>query len=179
MNCHNKLLCEIVLKHAYEVESASHIWKIGTKITSFGSEMKRTFAISLLFIFLAGQVNLTWATHFCGSFAVDSEMYFGIEKLSCGIEEDICCDENEINELSQPIITGEQCCSNDYYSSDSDEYFINNETVKDKQFTFIAAYTITLINHHIYYNNKNVFHSDYTSKLISPDRQAMYQTYLL
>ncbi|MDZ7605089.1 MAG: hypothetical protein U5K79_05765 [Cyclobacteriaceae bacterium] len=49
--------------------------------------MRRIIAISLLLIFGAGQVNLTWASHFCGAFKVKSELMLGHGHLDCGMAE--------------------------------------------------------------------------------------------
>ena len=93
------------------------------KIQNFVILVKRILAISLLFVFITGLVNLTWATHYCGNFAVENAVSIGIEKLSCSTEEKSCCAEGE-NVIYGPVIKSKMCCSNDYYSSDADDFFI-------------------------------------------------------
>lgn len=139
--------------------------------------MKRILAISLLFIFLAGQFNLTWGTHFCGQFAVERSVSFGEDHLSCGMEEDRCCDEDE-SEHSGPIVLGEDCCSNDFYSSDADDFFFKTEGEQKTQLQFESAYTLS------YYNPFQEAENKYSRTknnclLIPTDRQVLHQTFLL
>jgi len=139
--------------------------------------MKRLLAISLLFIFIAGQVNLTWATHFCGQYAVQSSVSLGEDDLSCGIEEESCCDEDE-GKIDGPIITGEECCSNGYYSSDADDYFLKVDSENDR---FVQLYNIRTITFYPQFNFTE--YNSYLAKdipiLIPPDKQVLFQTFLL
>ncbi|MCG8307239.1 MAG: hypothetical protein MI975_07580 [Cytophagales bacterium] len=145
--------------------------------------MKRFAAISLLLIFIAGQVNLTWATHYCGKFAVERLVSLGVNKSSCCMEEENCCDENiccddKTIDAAVPTIISEECCSNDYFSSNTDDFFIKSESGNNAQILFVAAYVSSL--------HKHVDHPDFKrtqtkefSFLIAPDKQVFYQTFLL
>ena len=138
--------------------------------------MKRIFAISLLFIFVSGQVNLTWATHYCGSFAVDNSITFGEEKLTCGTEQ-YCCSE-ESPDVDGPVIVNEDCCSNDYHSVDADDYFTKIESSFDRQLLFSAAFVISLFDFSPNNDALN-FYLASSPPLIQSDRQVLYQTFLL
>ena len=138
--------------------------------------MKRIFAISLLLIFIAGQVNLTWATHYCGSFAVDTSISLGGEKMTCGMEE-YCCSEESPN-VDGPVIVNEDCCSNDYHSVDADDYFTKMESSFDKQLLFSASFIVSLFDFSP--NNDELgFYLASSPPLIQADRQVLYQNFLL
>lgn len=139
--------------------------------------MKRVLAISLLIIFFAGQVNLTWADHFCMSFKVKSSVMFGQGHLDCGMGEMMDC-EDECNEINSPIFEAQSCCSNDYYSSDSDDHFNKSESILGDQILFIASLVETMIS---FYPDNDEQKKLITSSppLIHHDRQVMYQTFLL
>jgi hypothetical protein len=139
--------------------------------------MKRILAISLLFIFIAGQVNLTWATHFCGELAVQRTVSIGANDLSCGMEKESCCDEDE-NGFEGAIITSEECCSNDYYSSDADDFFLKAETESDQLVQFYTLYTISLYKQ-LHSVDDHSFLTQNIPILIPPDKQVLYQTFLL
>ena len=139
--------------------------------------MKRILAISLLLIFIAGQVNLTLATHFCGKDAVDTAVSIGKDKMSCGPEKGKCCDE-DVEEVAGPVITSQECCSNDYYSSDADDYFIKTETGKDEQLLFVAI-CVTSFYNHTFFSHWKSFQTKNFSVLITPDKQVLYQSFLL
>jgi len=139
--------------------------------------LKRVIAISLLAIFLTGQVNLTWATHFCGSFAVESAVSLGKADLSCGMEMMSCCDEDS-NENSGPLFTNEECCSNDYASSEADDFFDKSSNSIDKQVLFANAYVISLFSF-TQENDEQQIIDDLSPPLLHADRQVLYQTFLL
>ena len=139
--------------------------------------MKRILDISLVLIFISGQVNLTWATHFCGEIAVKSSLTIGQDPLDCGIGEMKCCDETSMT-LDVPSILTQECCSNDYFSADTDDYFYMIESTLNNHVLFAASYIISLFD----YTVKNNVHenlADSTRPLTQSDRQVLFQTFLL
>lgn len=139
--------------------------------------MKRIFAISLLFIFIAGQVNLTWATHYCGKLAVQRTVSIGTDDLSCGMGKESCCDEDE-NKFEGAIITSEECCSNDYYSSDADDYFLKADADNEKVVQFYKLYSIALYNQW-QPTEYNTYSLNNIPDLIPLDKQVLFQTFRL
>ena len=97
--------------------------------------MKRTIAISLLLIFISGQLNLTWAKHFCGMIEEKSSVMLGHGHLDCGMGEMTVC-EDDMEIVDGPSFTAPDCCNNDYYSADSDDFFSKVQTVSDIQVLF-------------------------------------------
>ena len=139
--------------------------------------MKRILAISLLLIFIAGQVNLTWASHFCMSFKVQSSIMLGHGDLDCGMGEMVECD-NDKNDIPGPVYKAPSCCSNDYFSSDSDDQFYKSETLTNNQISFFAIYTETFLGF-TSENNQQITFIAPSPPLIQADKQVMYQTFLL
>jgi hypothetical protein len=139
--------------------------------------LKRVIAISLLTIFLSGQVNLTWATHFCGSLVVESAVSLGKADLSCGMQMMSCCDEDS-DENSGPFFTNEECCSNDYASSEADDFFDKSSNSNDKQALFVNAFLISILSF-TQENDEQTIFDDSSPPLIQVDRQVLYQTFLL
>jgi hypothetical protein len=139
--------------------------------------MKRFLAISLLVIFIAGQVNLTWADHFCMSFKVQSSVMLGHGELDCGMGEMSSCDDEQ-EDASIPVFKAPSCCSNDYYSSDSDDNFVKEKSHSDDQITFVAIYTTTLLQFFNEQTDQSTFIAS-SPPLIQSDRQVLFQTFLL
>lgn len=138
--------------------------------------MKRILAISLLLIFIAGQVNLTWVTHYCGNFAIDNSISLGEEKLTCGMLE-YCCNE-ESGDADGPVIANEDCCSNDFYSVDCDAFFNKAENSIENKVIFTASFVIAFFN--LTQNIGDYVHFIASSPpLIQPDKQVLYQTFLI
>jgi len=139
--------------------------------------MKRVLAISLLIIFISGQINLTWASHFCGNFKVESTLSLGKADLSCGMEEMSCCDEASVNNTGSIIIT-DRCCSNDYFTSDADDFFDNSGNSFDRQILFINSFVTSLYNY-VQQNDEPQIVFVSSPPLILLDHQVLYQTFLL
>ena len=138
--------------------------------------MKRILAISLLLIFIAGQVNLTLVTHYCGNFAIDNSISLGEEKLTCGMLEYCCNDESR--DADGPVIANEDCCSNDFYSVDCDAFFNKSENSIENKVIFAASFVIAFFN--LTQNNDDYEHFIASSPpLIQPDKQVLYQTFLI
>jgi len=139
--------------------------------------MKRILAIILLLIFIGGQVNLTWATHFCGQLAVESTVSIGKDFLSCGMEGVTCCDE-DFDENYEARIISDTCCSNDYYSSDSDDFFLKSESENAKQIQFTTTFisSIFKLYHQIEHHSFTIHEF---ANLITPEKQVLYQIFLL
>lgn len=139
--------------------------------------MKRVIAITLFLIFMSGQVNLTWAIHFCGSFEVENALSIGKTDLSCGMAEMSCCDKEHHPHTDTSITTG-VCCSNDYYSSDSDDFFDKGASSTENQLVFDNLYDIPLLAY-------QPTHTTNFTTFISPapplqvDRQVLHQVFRL
>lgn len=139
--------------------------------------MKRFLAISLLLVFLSGQFNLTWAKHFCGSIEVVNSMTFGKEELSCGMVKESCCSED--SSISDgPILGNVQCCTNDYYSADSDDFFGLTDNSLDNQEMFAASFILSLFDLTPNTDRINLYTAS-SPPLILCDKQVWYQTFLL
>ena len=139
--------------------------------------MRRILALSMLMIFLAGQVNLTWANHFCMSFKVTSSLMLGQSHLDCGMNEMMHCDDLD-NDFTGPVFTVPACCSNDYISSDSDEHFTKSENLSNSLLFFNASYIECFYNLNPGNDEENNIIA-FSPPLIQPDLQVLYQTFLL
>lgn len=139
--------------------------------------MKRVISIALLLIFVAGQINLTFAEHFCMSFKIKSSVMVGHGDLDCGMGEMMACDDEE-STANGPLLKAPSCCSNDYYSSDSDDHFNKSEPISGNELLFVAAFVESFLN--IDPTNDEQYAVVASSPpLIQQDRQILYQTFLL
>ena len=146
-------------------------------IQSFVPPMKRIFAISLLLVFLSGQFNLTWTTHFCGQIAVDEYVTFGKTDRKCNTKEESCCSE-DLESTVGAMIESVECCRDNFYSADSDTYFRNVKTAVENKAVHGAAFTISFSD----LTPKSDKHDSQIASsppLVPPDRQVQLQTFLL
>ncbi|MHA7130121.1 HYC_CC_PP family protein [Algoriphagus namhaensis] len=86
--------------------------------------MKSLVSISLLLFFLLGQVNLAWATHYCGDNLISSELSLAPEKPDC-------CGDTEV-----PM----DCCEDEITQADADDFFGKPEIQVDLSPEFVLAY---------------------------------------
>lgn len=139
--------------------------------------MKRIIAISLLFIFLAGQLNLTWASHFCGDFKVKSTVMLGVGNLDCGMEEKQSCDMQEKTETSKNCIKV-SCCENEYYSADIDDFFHASENSIAPLVLFAHTFLLFSFNN-FSYEREQVYDNSTSPPLIRADKQVWNQTFII
>ena len=90
--------------------------------------MKKLLSIALLLFFMMGQVNLTWAMHYCGDELMSSEVSLAPEKSHC------CGDEGT---------KSMDCCADEVTIADSDDFFGKTEINLDlsPSFVLVLAYS--------------------------------------
>ena len=139
--------------------------------------MKRILALSLLFIFLAGQLNLTLASHYCGSIKVETTMSLGKVDLDCGMEEMQTCDRPSENEERSACLKI-HCCVNEYSSADTDDFFNASEQNIIPQVFFVHYFFISFLDQFLNESEQD-FIVTASPPLIHPDKQVWYQTFLI
>lgn len=97
--------------------------------------------------------------------------------LDCGMGEMQSC-EDSTTDTDGPSIVPPSCCSNDYYSSDSDDYFNPVETLLASQVLFASAYVISFHENADSVNDQNFFIAQ-SPPIIPDDLQVLHQTFLL
>lgn len=91
------------------------------------AEMKSLLSTFLLLFFLMGQVNLTWAKHFCGDELVSS-------KVTLAEEGHDCCESEKGSKVPM------DCCEDEISRADSDDFFGKTEFQVKISPEFILAY---------------------------------------
>jgi hypothetical protein len=125
--------------------------------------MKNLMPFILLLFFFAGQVNLAWATHYCGGMKVASE-------LTVSPIDHNCCD-------GDPEASND-CCEDQISQADSDDFFKKSEVNNSisPEFVLLAAFIIQGFAP----NNATLddFYS-YTPDRICSDKVVLHQTFLI
>jgi hypothetical protein len=91
--------------------------------------MKSLLSTFLLLFFLMGQVNLTWAKHFCGDELVSS-------KVTLAAEGHDCCESEKGSKVPM------DCCEDEISTADSDDFFGKTEFQVKISPEFILAYAL-------------------------------------
>lgn len=93
--------------------------------------MKSIISSIMFLFFLTGQINLTLAAHYCGDELKSTKVTIAPEKTDCcGVD---------LNITVNPV-----CCSDEYASSDSDDYFGKTSFQVQLSTDFILAYVLTI-----------------------------------
>jgi len=101
----------------------------------------------------------------------------GQERLDCGMGELMCCDEESTSD-TVPIFTAPDCCNDEYASSDADNTFSKADPTTNTQVLFVLTYVETLLSFTPQNDEQNLLcHS--SPPLLPPDRQVLYQSFLL
>ncbi|PZX53490.1 hypothetical protein LV84_03214 [Algoriphagus ratkowskyi] len=85
----------------------------------------------MLLFFLTGQINLTLAAHYCGDELKSTEVTMAPEKTDC-------CGAD----LSLATYPG--CCSDEFSSADSDDYFGKADFQIQLSADFVLVYVLTI-----------------------------------
>ncbi len=125
--------------------------------------VKKILLSLMMLTFLAGQVNLAWAMHYCGEELVASELTVDPDSHDC------CGDESE---------TTPDCCEDQISQADSDDHFQKSELKQSISPEFVLAYVLTWIGS---------FEADvesargdfYYADIPIPDLQILHQTFLI
>jgi hypothetical protein len=125
--------------------------------------MKQLFSITMLLFFFLGQVNLSWAKHYCGDILITSEVSVAPEKSDC------CGDE------STKII---ECCEDQITMADSDDHFSKSEFQVSVSPDFVLAYTLTFFRILIPETAVSSHQTDHENLPIS-DFQLLHQSFLI
>lgn len=102
----------------------------------------------------------------------------GHGQLDCGMGEMESCEEDLAHSTNEPSIIPPSCCSNDYYSAESDEYFNHIEILLTSDVLFDTGYVISFFENAFSENHLNLFIAE-SPPLSSDDRQVWHQTFLL
>lgn len=88
--------------------------------------MKSLFATFMLLFFLMGQINLTWAKHFCDDKLVSSELTLSTKAKDC------CAKSSGKTPMD--------CCEDKIASADSDDFFGKTGIEFDVSLGFILSF---------------------------------------
>lgn len=125
--------------------------------------MKKILSSILLFIFFAGQINLAWASHFCGDKLVSSE-------LTLNPKSSDCCG----SEAKTPM----DCCEDEVSQADSDDFFKKTEIKTQISPEFVLAYVLSVVDfEEIEADFLTPTH--YFPDIPIPDLQVLHQIFLI
>lgn len=139
--------------------------------------MKRIIAISLLLIFGTSQLNLTWASHFCGVFKVKSELMLGHGHLDCGMVEMNICD-SQSQKSGIVVIEKNGCCENVYFTSDTDDCFTASNTLNIQGCDFVII-PLCSFNDLSAENSRNEISIVPFPPPIQKDKSILYRTLII
>jgi hypothetical protein len=138
--------------------------------------VKQIISIFLSSLILVSSMGITFSTHFCMGRAVQNELSFGMDTLSCGMidEATSCSSDSAGQQLMAP-----SCCDNEFLSIQiQDDYQkISNEISFETQFLYAFTYTFLFD----YQNNRelSLALADHSPPLLEQDYLSLYQSFLL
>lgn len=125
--------------------------------------MKKILSIILLLIFFAGQINLTWASHFCGDKLVNSELTINPKSADC-------CGSDTKAQMD--------CCEDEIAQADADDFFKKSEIKTQISPEFVLAYVLTVVCFEAI-EADFLTPTHYFPDITIPDLQVLHQTFLI
>lgn len=120
-------------------------------------------SIAMLLFFVMGQVNLAWATHYCGDQLISSEVSLAPEKSDC------CGDESTANM---------DCCEDEVTVADADDFFGKSDIQIDLSPDFAIAFVVTFFNLELPFSTQE-WDREAPENLPQLDLTILYQTFLI
>lgn len=138
--------------------------------------MRRVAAIFfILLIFVSGS-NITLGTHFCGGYAVDSQVMLGHQHLDCGMKG--MDSKMAMNESSHEAMLFAGCCDNEYQTLLTDDNFHQVKLKIQHDWSFIPVPKISLAALELQDNTTSSF-EEYSPPLIERDFTVLHQSFLI
>lgn len=125
--------------------------------------MKKILSSILLLIFFAGQINLAWASHFCGDELVSSELTVNPKSADC------CGSDSKA-----PM----DCCEDEIAQADADDFFKKSEIKTQISPEFVLTYVLTYVGIDAIETDFQT-PSTYFPDIPIPDIQVLHQTFLI
>ena len=125
--------------------------------------MKKIISSLMLLLFLTGQINLTLAAHYCGDELKSTEVSIAPEKSDC---------------CGEKMNQDPDCCSDEYASSESDDYFGKTQSQVQISPEFVLAYVLTIPG--VLAETIQISNPEYLSPdLPVPDLNILHQSFLI
>gem|GEM_PF-758132 len=138
-------------------------FSLSYEIPNFANSMKAILSSLMLLFFLTGQVNLTLAAHYCGDELKSTEVTISPEKTDC---------------CGADITANPDCCTDEYASSDSDDFFGKTQFQIQLSPEFVLAYVLTIPGNLI--EDIQVSNPEYLSPdRTIPDLIILHQSFLI
>ena len=125
---------------------------------------------------LTGHLGFAVGTHYCGGFAVETQMMLGHRHLDCGMEDmDNECERNSNTETHFEKIP---CCENDYLSLEVENEFKPSVEQSNLNVEFVAAFVISYMAS-LSTDQGNPQYTIYEPPLVTRDISVLHQVFII
>ncbi len=139
--------------------------------------MKQVVSISLAILVLLVNMGFTYATHYCGGYAMESKVLLGATDLNCGMEnmEETCANTFP----GKNSFKKERCCDNKFIAIDIEDDFNSPIQKVSVEVKFVISFIYTFIQSPVIQNDQQFTFSEYPPPLPEQDFQVLYQRFLI
>lgn len=126
-------------------------------------------------------MGFTVGTHYCGGYAMKSELIFSHDTLNCGMNEVVAdCETVPFSESSATVIKNNSCCTNDFEIVSTDNMISFQSLQKEISTPFIAVFIAVFTQLSLSYSeNIQYAFADYSPDIPDRDFQSLYQSFLI
>lgn len=139
--------------------------------------MKKAVSIFLLIMMLMSNIGVTLATHLCCGVAVKSVLMLGNGELDCGMNHP----EMDVTDTSfiEGTVIKDNCCDNYYTSVESDEALFSKTSLNLINIDFFIPFVYSYLGIDLFFREYLTLYTNYSPPLLKPDRQVMFQSFLI
>ncbi|MBL3656279.1 HYC_CC_PP family protein [Fulvivirga sediminis] len=138
--------------------------------------MKKLLSIFLAGLMLMASTGITLATHYCGGYAVESEIMLGQHMLGCVMQMDTGCSSSKDQQVVKPV---NNCCDNDYQTVSADNTVLTKVALDAVNLQFLAAFTYTFLAIQPDYSLVEIHKTNDPPPLLDQDIHILNQSFLL
>ena len=141
--------------------------------------MKKVLSIVLSLLLVVSNISLTYATHFCGGKAVESQLMIGAQDFSCGMimPESTCENNDEDCPNSNQGEMETNCCDNDYMQLSVDDNYDTVSSIELPNLNFVVAFVHTYLSLDLSSDNSTQEYFNEAPPLRKQDIRVLHQVF--
>ncbi|MDH5397412.1 MAG: hypothetical protein OEX02_04655 [Cyclobacteriaceae bacterium] len=138
--------------------------------------IKKALTIFLSVLILAGQMGFTLATHYCGSYVMETRITLGEEELDCGMDEkeSDCEGDNSATRIKN------HCCDNHFQTFNLDD--VNSENHRQVNVNIPLFFVLAANDLHTapdFDSSSFLIQHLYSPPLLKQDFPVLFQSFLI
>ena len=140
--------------------------------------MKRSVSLFLIIFLLIGQTGFSFATHYCGGYAMKTKLLLNNELPDCGMNMMTACEMNT-NQDEGPLVKREPCCENHITTVEASRDLLTGFLATGESFVFDLGFPVETFSLVADQEEFIPRASSNSPPDTGPDLQVLFQSFLI